>query len=73
MAEERSFVIVTDQPSIQNWLARSLRELGSVMVGDPASLESVLQLVDVTGTCVLLVSLSRAGLRQDSVLIITRN
>lgn len=69
MAEERSFVIVTDQPSIQNWLARSLRELGSVMVGDPASLESVLQLVDVTGTRVLLVSLSRAGLRQEAKLL----
>lgn len=66
MAEERSFVVVTDQPALQSWLTRALRDLGTVMLGDPASLESVLQLVDVTGTRVVLISLSRKGLREET-------
>lgn len=66
MSEERSFVIVTSQASIANWLTRSLRDLGAAMVGDPASLESVLQLIDVTGTRVVLIGLSRAGLREEA-------
>ncbi|CAH1746301.1 Response regulator [Thauera humireducens] len=65
MAEERTFIVVTDQPVFANWLTRSLREFGTVMVAEASSLESVLQLVDVTGTRLVLVSLSRAGLRQE--------
>lgn len=68
-AERRSFVVVTDQEGFARWLTNLLRDEGEAIVVDSLSLERVLQLVDVTGTRLIFVSLSRGGLRQETAFL----
>lgn len=65
MAERRTFVVVTDQEGFSRWLSRTLESEGEVLVASSLALEQVLQLVDVTGTRLVFVSLSRSGLSQE--------
>lgn len=69
MNERRSFVVVTDQEGFARWLGNTLRDEGEAIVVDTPSLERVLQLVDVTGTRLVFVSLSRGGLRQETAFL----
>ncbi|WP_265944063.1 AAA family ATPase [Dechloromonas sp. A34] len=69
MAEHRSFVVVTDQEPFAHWLTQTLRDEGATIVVDTSALDRVLQLVDMTGTRLVFVSLSREGLRQDAAFL----
>lgn len=69
IAERRSFVVVTDQENFARWLTNLLRDEGEAIVVDSFALERVLQLVDVTGTRLVFVSLSRTGLRQETAFL----
>ncbi|HJW24515.1 MAG TPA: hypothetical protein VJ576_06410 [Rhodocyclaceae bacterium] len=69
IAERRSFVVVTDQEGFARWLTHILDGEGEVIVVESPALEQVLQLVDVTGTRLVFVSLSRAGLRQETAFL----
>lgn len=68
-AERRSFVVVTDQEDFARWLTNLLRDEGEAIVMDALSLERVLQLVDVTGTRLVFISLSHGGLRQETAFL----
>lgn len=65
MSEHRSFVVVTDKEPFSHWLAQSLQGEGTTILADHSTLDRVLQMVDLTGTRVVFVSLSRDGLRQE--------
>lgn len=69
MAEHRSFVIVSDQEDLVRWLSDALKDEGEVVVVNLLALEYVLQLVDVTGTRLVFVKLSRANLGQETTFI----
>lgn len=69
MGERRSFVVVTDQEGFARWLINTLRDEGEAIVVDEPSLERVLQVVDVTGTRLVFVSLSHGGLRRETALL----
>ncbi|HZX32448.1 MAG TPA: hypothetical protein VFF03_13935 [Rhodocyclaceae bacterium] len=69
MAERRTFVVVTDQEGFARWLTRSLENEGEVIVANAPVLEQVLQLVDVTGTRLVFVSLSRSNLAQETAFL----
>lgn len=69
VAEHRSFVVVTDQEGFARWLSHTLRDEGEVVIVDNPALERVLQLVDVTGTRLVFVSLSRGNLRQETAFL----
>jgi len=69
IAERRSFVVVTDQEGFAHWLTQTLESEGEVIVVDSSALEQVLQLVDVTGTRLVFVTLTRAGLRQETAFL----
>jgi pilus assembly protein CpaE len=69
MSEHRSFVVVTDQEGFARWLVNTLRDEGETIVVDTPSLERVLQMVDVTGTRLVFVSLSRQGLKQETTFL----
>jgi pilus assembly protein CpaE len=68
-AERRSFVAVTNQEGFARWLGNLLRDEGEVVVVNELSLERVLQLVDVTGTRLAFVSLSRSDLRAETAFL----
>ncbi|MDD5247394.1 MAG: hypothetical protein PHY45_00315 [Rhodocyclaceae bacterium] len=69
MTERRSFVIVSAQETFARWLTNLLRDQGETTVVDALALERVLQLVDVTGTRLVFVSLSHDGLRQETAFL----
>lgn len=69
MAEHRSFVVVTDKEPFARWLTQSLQEEGTTIVADISALDRVLQMVDMTGTRLVFLSLSRDGLRQETTFL----
>lgn len=69
MAEHRSFVVVTDKEPFARWLTQSLHEEGTTIVVDSSALDRVIQTVDMTGTRLVFISLSREGLRQETTFL----
>lgn len=69
MAEHRSFVVVTAREPFGRWLTHTLHDEGATIVVDSLALDRVLQLVDVTGTRVVFVSLSHEGLAQETAFL----
>lgn len=69
MAEQKSFIAITDRDDHIRWLQRALRDEGEVLVADVHALERVMKIIDVTGAAVVFIEIFPDQIKQQMALI----
>lgn len=69
MNERHSYIVITQDPECQRWLAHALEDAGEIVTADSASIERILQLSDAVGAAAVFVQLSPGSYRQEALLI----
>lgn len=69
MKEHHSFVVVAEDQRFSRWLEDVLQDYGEIIVLDHFSLDRMLQLVDMTGSQVALLGLTRERLHEQRMFL----